>query len=349
MTVPLVTGVAAIGCALGFLISWRRDPRQLRTGVLAVLTLLLAGIALVTGPARSGPLAQVILIVLLGILPIGYLVLAVFLLANGVLMLRREGRSLGNLLSLAVGAAMLALLALVGLALWSDQSVWVTSAGLALLLLGGYAGCVFACFAAYSLAYRAARRPKQADAVVVLGSRVIDGRVPPLLAARLDRAVELYVAQRDRGPAPLVVPSGGQGPDESVPEGVAMGEYVLARGVEDAHLLVEDRARNTEQNLLLSRDLVQERRPGGRMLVVTNDYHVFRTALLARRLGLEAHVVGAPTARYYVPSAYLREFVAVVREHWRLHAVAAALIISLVAAGLWLSLQQTGWVDAVGA
>lgn len=345
---PYVTGGAAIACAVALVVSWRQDPRRLRNGVFAVLALALGAIAVLTAQQDDpGPLAQLIAVVALGVLPLGYLVLSVFLIANGLVMLRREGRSLGNLMSLLTGLAMAALPVLLVVVTQRERPTWFVSFVLALLLLGGYVGWVFACFAAYCLTYRFAPRTRRADALVVLGSRVIDGRVPPLLAARLDRAVGIYQRQRGEGHAPLVVPSGGQGPDESVPEGVAMAEYARGKGVDPAHLVVEDRARTTEENLLLSRALVQERRPGGRMLVVTNDYHVFRTALLARRLGTGAHVVGAPTARYYVPSAYLREFVAVVREHWRLHAVVAAIILAIVAAGMWVSLQDTGLVDAL--
>lgn len=75
------------------------------------------------------------------------------------------------------------------------------------------------------------------------------------------------------------------------------------------------------------------------LVVVTSAYHSFRTALLTRRLGLTARVVGARTARYYVPSALLREFVAVMREHWRLHLVLAALMVLAVGALAWESLQ----------
>jgi uncharacterized SAM-binding protein YcdF (DUF218 family) len=63
------------------------------------------------------------------------------------------------------------------------------------------------------------------------------------------------------------------------------------------------------------------------VLVVTSDYHVLRAAMLARSLGTGAQVVGARTARYYVPSAFLREFVAVVVAHRVLHAVAVGVLV----------------------
>lgn len=40
---------------------------------------------------------------------------------------------------------------------------------------------------------------------------------------------------------------------------------------------------------------------GTSLVVATNAYHAFRAAIIARELGLDAQVMGAPTARYYFP------------------------------------------------
>ncbi|MDO5498919.1 MAG: ElyC/SanA/YdcF family protein [Propionibacteriaceae bacterium] len=62
------------------------------------------------------------------------------------------------------------------------------------------------------------------------------------------------------------------------------------------------------------------------MLIVTSDYHALRAATYARELGLPAHAVGARTARYFWPSAILREFVAVLNRHRVRHLVVLALV-----------------------
>ena len=178
---------------------------------------------------------------------------------------------------------------------------------------------VFVVFLVYSVVYgRTAQRTRPA-ALVVLGSRIIDGRVPPLLRSRLDRALALYRRAAAEGRPPLLIPSGGQGDDETRAEGAAMAEYLLAQGADPADVRPEVQARNTRENLLLSAAVQQEAGRPGPALAVTNNYHVLRAAILARELGSDTQVVGAPTARYYVPSAFLREFVAVVVEHRRLH------------------------------
>jgi len=59
---------------------------------------------------------------------------------------------------------------------------------------------------------------------------------------------------------------------------------------------------------------------------VTNDFHVLRTAMLAHDLGVPATAVGAPTAHYYLPSAFLREFVAILARHPVLNGIAALVV-----------------------
>jgi uncharacterized SAM-binding protein YcdF (DUF218 family) len=59
----------------------------------------------------------------------------------------------------------------------------------------------------------------------------------------------------------------------------------------------------------------------GPIAAVTNNFHAFRAAMLMRRLGIAGYSIGAPTARYYWPTAVIREFVAVLRDHIWLNAI----------------------------
>jgi len=83
----------------------------------------------------------------------------------------------------------------------------------------------------------------------------------------------------------------------------------------------ENKATTTRENLAYSVALLADRGIQGPLLVCTNNYHVLRAALLSRRQKINAEVVGAPTARYFVPSAFLREFVAVMRDNRLTNAV----------------------------
>ena len=82
-------------------------------------------------------------------------------------------------------------------------------------------------------------------------------------------------------------------------------------------VLMEDRSSTTMENLLNSKAIMDARSGAGgyRAVVVTSDYHVFRTATYARRVGLKADGVGSRTARYFWPTAFIREYVAVSNAH----------------------------------
>lgn len=82
-----------------------------------------------------------------------------------------------------------------------------------------------------------------------------------------------------------------------------------------SRLLTEDESTTTQENLRLSRRVLADAGIDGQIAVVTNDFHAFRAALLMRREGMPGYALGAPSARYYRPSATIREFVAVLRDH----------------------------------
>ncbi|MBK8463870.1 MAG: YdcF family protein [Nigerium sp.] len=321
--------ILAVGALtlVGGIVGFWRDRRRMSTMVLILSGLFVSAVAILVLAGDDGRFGTLplILIVLAMLLPVaGYPVLAIFLIANGAVMLRRESRTLGNLLSLLTGLVMLLWpLVPVVIGLFDvPAGVLIVLNSLATLIggLGAYAGLCFLVFASAAVAYRKIPGGFPVQHVIVLGSGLIGDRVPPLLAARLDAGIAAADAQQ---PPAMLIPTGGKGTDESLPEGVAMARYLADRGIRADRIIVEDQARNTRENLEFSRALLPD--PGTPVAVVTNSYHVFRTALLTRDLGMRARVVGAKTAFYFVPSAFIREFVAVMRESWRFHLPAVLL------------------------
>jgi uncharacterized SAM-binding protein YcdF (DUF218 family) len=173
---------------------------------------------------------------------------------------------------------------------------------------------------------------------VVLGSGLLDGgRVPPLLASRLDRGLAVYQALAARGSDPVLIVSGGKGSDEQVSEADAMAGYLGARGFPAGRIEREDQSASTEENLANSKAIMDRLRPGATCVIVTSDYHVFRTAMIARRFGVRGQVTGARTVGYYLPSATLREFAAV---FLRYRAVNLAICFLLVAIPVTVTLLR---------
>lgn len=320
---------------------WRMivDGRRLLYGLTLMgglaLTLFSIGVLLAEKGEPIPLLVMVFGLFLVAVL--SYPILRIFLLINGVMMLRRESRTLGNMLSLLAGLAMLALSMLPQFSLpqdWPPQAQ-LAVAGLYLVLVAmvGYVALCFVVFAGTSWLYRRLPRRVRPDAVIVLGAGLLDGdRVPPLLAGRLAKGREV---QGSFTPAPLLITSGGQGADETVAEGVAMRDHVIDAGTPSDLVVAETASRNTRENLLLSRALLPA--PDARVVVVTSDYHAFRAATLTRAVGLNARVVGSRTARYYFPSALLREFVAIMASHKVFHLVTLGVLLVGYLAVLGLS------------
>ena len=294
-----------------------RDRRMLRNGVVLVAACYLALIETGSLLSRWVPGMSYVYLGILALAPLSVLALAATLIRNGVVMLKSGGRRQGNLLFLVAGLLLIALPPLALLLVLTMSPLGIGLASL-LLFLCSYFGVVFVVFLAYAVAYGRRTFTGIPQGIVVLGSRLDDGGVPPLLRNRLDKALQIY---RYTTPRPLLIPSGGQSPDGVLAEGMAMTDYLIGAGVAREHVVVEDKAVNTEENLTFSTTLFRESGRCGPLLVVTNNYHALRAALLARRLGIDAEVVGSPTAKHDLPGAFLREYVAVLVEHRWLHAL----------------------------
>ncbi|MGC5397697.1 YdcF family protein [Streptomyces sp. DT20] len=332
----MVAYVPAVLLFVAFCVGTLHERRRFSNAVLLGLSLTFAAAAWLAGLARSQPAAgREIGIVLVLLVAVGIAILAWFLISNGVTMVRKEGRSPANLLSLLTGLALVVLLALMITALILENVTLVVVTG-TVLALAGYIAFLFVCFVVYAFLYGRLHIHRKADYVVVLGAGLINGtRVSPLLAGRLERARAVHTRLTARGRQPVLLASGGQGPDEGLPESHAMAEYLIERGFPAALIEREDRSTTTEQNLRYSKSIMEKAHPDYKCVVVTNNYHVFRAAVTARREGVRGHVVGSPTAAYFWPSAMIREFVAILRTYWRTN-LAVCLLLVLGGACIWL-------------
>ncbi|MDR1427575.1 MAG: YdcF family protein [Bifidobacteriaceae bacterium] len=326
-----------------------RDPRTFRTG-LYMMGAIACGTAAGFGPLIQGlerlqPLAVGRIVAVLALTVAAAVVgLGIVLTLNGLEMVRREGISLAHLLSLLAG---LGLLAFLGAWVWTIAA----NASTALLLLFGamfpiaYFGVGMGSYLLYGRLYRTIAPWMGAlpQAVIVLGAGLKGGsRVTPLLAARLDRAIAIAQRTMARGRDVVIVASGGRGPGESISEATAMAAYLVERGIAPNRVLLEDRSRTTEENLTLSKALLTAKGIDGPVVAVSSNYHVFRTAMLMRRTGLNGYAAGGNVALYYWPSAAIREFAAICAEHLRTTLIGLGLACSpaFVLIGFSLMLTQ---------
>ncbi|MEW8960673.1 YdcF family protein [Paraclostridium dentum] len=267
------------------------------------------------------------------VIPLSIIVIGFFLIKNGYIMKHKEGRRLANLLSLILGVNVLLIVSLSLLLIFhgSKLNTYAYATILTIILFAIYFVFLFFSYLVYSYAYQMLPVNKNLDYVIVLGSGLIGDKVPPLLKSRLDKGIEIYSQQLSKGNHTKIVVSGGQGSDEIVPEAIAMKKYLVSQGIPELDILVEDKSTTTYENMKFSKNIMNNISKNYSCIFVSNNYHVFRASIYARKAGLKANGVGAPTAFYFLPSALIREYIAIIMLYKKVSLLAIAFILIVVA------------------
>ena len=329
----LVIAIIILLAWMPFVVSFVRDRSRYRN---VYLLFFAVSVSIFTLTFLAGPLQPEALVVVCLFLLIGVMAVPFFLIHNGIVMLRKEGRSLANMLSLvlgiivAIGQIAVFTAALVTLFMGVER-VEAKGINVVSMLIGAsvlYLSLSVLAFVLYTLFLQIIPRKRDFDYVIIHGAGLIDGkRVSKLLADRLDKAIEVY--RRDPTP-PVLIPSGGKGSDESVSEAEAMAAYLVDKGIPEDMIIKEDRSTTTLENLQNSKAII-EARPGRKYTaLVTSNYHVYRALRYSRRIGLKCTGIGSRVAFFYWPSAVIREFIAIHAEKKHLLTFIAGWILFLL-------------------
>ena len=310
-----------------------KEKCRLRNGWLFNLMLIsfMGYVAIVTatnGSLIGAGILAILAVLFLIVILFGLYAAIIFLIGNSFIVLRHESRRLPNLLTLILALAIIALIIMqiYGPKILPNWSVILLSIPTTIAF---YFFVVFWNFLSISVIYQFNQPKFNQDYIVVLGAGLIGGeRVTPLLAKRIDRAIQFYKKQSEETLSPpQLLMSGGQGPDEKIPEAQAMREYALKQGIPDEDILMEAQSTNTLENMRFSKEIMEREKPSGYHAIFTsNNYHIFRAGMYAEEVGLKIDGIGSKTARYYLPNAFLREFIAVALMNKRLHLFVCGLI-----------------------
>lgn len=148
------------------------------------------------------------------------------------------------------------------------------------------------------------------QAIIVLGAGLRGEEVSDVLQRRLLAALNEW----KRNPRALIVVTGGQGPQELIPEGAAMEKWLVMRGVPSDSILVEDKSTSTEENLLFAREVLKRRHISADVpvVVVTNAFHCYRARRYAEKVGFSrSRTLPASMGLNTVLPSYIREVFAV--------------------------------------
>jgi hypothetical protein len=126
---------------------------------------------------------------------------------------------------------------------------------------------------------------REVDAIVVMGVAQYDGRPSPQLQARLDHVLTLW----NMGISKLVITTGGNQPGDRFTEARASADYLIAGGIPESSISMEDIGTTTLQSLQGVAEILHSRGLTS-VEIVTDPYHALRSRLIAQDLGLTAYV-----------------------------------------------------------
>lgn len=128
------------------------------------------------------------------------------------------------------------------------------------------------------------------DCIIILGCQVKDdGSLSHMLRDRLMRGLEAYEA----GAAPKLLMSGDHGREEYDEVG-AMKNYAIENGVPSQNVFMDHAGFSTYETVYRAKEIFQ----ADKVIIVTQEYHLYRALYIAEQFGVEAYGVSADLNRY---------------------------------------------------
>src|SRR5207302_6654730 len=119
-----------------------------------------------------------------------------------------------------------------------------------------------------------------ADAIVVLGAAEYRGRPSPVLEARLNHALFLYL----KGRAPRIITTGGAGGDPVFTESTVARAYLARRGVPAEAIVVESEGDTTAHSIVAVTEIMRRMNLKS-AIVVSDGYHIYRVKKMLEASG----------------------------------------------------------------
>ena len=320
MMIKVIYSFIALFFLLSFICSFINDRSRYRNCYLLFFTIAFSILGLTF---LAGEHQKIIIVILFNIVAIALLIVPFFLIINGILMIKRERFSIAHVLSLVFGVLIgfgeIATILAVAMpekvgSFWNGTNslLSINKISMFMSISVFYLSMSFVVFMLYCVFLQIIPIKRDFDYVIIHGAGLIKGeRISKLLASRLDKAIEIY---KKDPTAPMLIPSGGKGSDESLSEAEAMKRYLIEKGIPEDKIIKEDKSPSTFENLKKSKEIIDSQEGSKKTVLVTSNYHVYRALRYCRKIGLNCTGVGSHVAFYYWPSALIREYIAIHAE-----------------------------------
>ena len=154
--------------------------------------------------------------------------------------------------------------------------------------------------------------PDGVECIVILGALVNGEQPSPALARRIEAAYDYL----ERNPQTVAVLSGGMGDGESITEAECMRRELAARGISEDRLILEDKSRDTAENIKNTLAIIGDRY--GSIALVTNNFHIYRAMRLAEAAtDIPVYGIGAPFNSPLIVHFAVREYIGMCHDTLR--------------------------------
>jgi len=146
-----------------------------------------------------------------------------------------------------------------------------------------------------------------ADYLIVLGSGLVDNKETKTMIDRIDRAVSYLNINKQC----KVVVSGGITSNNKVSEASVMNRLLKERNIDEKRIIIEDKSTTTIENMKFCKELID---PNKKIVICSNNYHVFRAKLIACRFNYYCKSISCKTPILYLIQHLLIEIVYVIKN-----------------------------------
>lgn len=132
-------------------------------------------------------------------------------------------------------------------------------------------------------------RLKDVDCIIVLGAGVWGDKPSPMLEDRLLEAISLY----ENNTSSKIIMSGDHGREE-YDEVNTMKNFAIEKGVPSENIFMDHAGFSSYESIYRAKEIFEAKK----VVIVTQEYHLYRSLYVANKLGLEAYGVGADPRTY---------------------------------------------------
>ena len=127
------------------------------------------------------------------------------------------------------------------------------------------------------------------DCIIVLGAGIRGNNPSPMLEDRLLTSIDLY----NQNISKKIIVSGDHG-QENYDEVNVMKTYLISKGIPSENIFMDHAGFSTYDSIYRSKEVFE----ANKVIIVTQEYHLYRALYIAKELDLEAYGIKANRREY---------------------------------------------------